>query len=279
MLLLTSIGVGIIVGLIALKFLRDRYSTQFSPVAIIAASLVGYLLSARLGGDGILAVATMGLIFGNVYVKGKDQLEEFSMMFSKAIEIIIFVMVGIIIRVPLTFDFLLRSLFLFAVLFLIRLVAVSTVLKKQGYSSREIAFISLNMPKGITIATVVLVLSTYRYVDITITLQLMVTIMLYSLITSSIADAKARKILGHELVSSKDKPVSAEQVYTSEFSMTPEKTGAAIKPEGEKKGIKRNKASNRRKKAARSHSKKVQKKRKSTRKNIGKKSKKKLKKR
>jgi NhaP-type Na+/H+ or K+/H+ antiporter len=240
-LLVMSVGVGLIVGLILLKFMKDRYSPQFSPVAIIGAILVAYLLSANLGGDGILAVATMGLIFGNVYVKGKEQLEEFSIMLSRAIEIIIFVMVGLVIKVPFTTDFILRSLFLFAVLILIRIVAVSTVLKQ--YTSAEKIFISLNMTKGITIATVVLVLSTFHYTDITAILQLMVMFMIYSFLTSLIVDLNARKLLGHHIEKASTQ-IKRELGIGSEFSMQPA-TDVQAKPRKKSASAKRPKTKSR----------------------------------
>jgi NhaP-type Na+/H+ or K+/H+ antiporter len=193
--LLLGLGVGIMVGVVILKYMKKSYSRQLSPVAIITSVLISYILAEQLGGNGMIAVATMSFLFGNVYVSGKQQLEEFSSMFANALEIMIFIMLGIVVRIPISLGFVLKSLLLFMVFVLIRAAAVHIALKKEDYRSKEKWFISLNMPKGLALAAVALVLATYPYFSLDIVLQLTVMFIIYSLVLSFAVDFRAKKFL------------------------------------------------------------------------------------
>jgi NhaP-type Na+/H+ or K+/H+ antiporter len=204
--LMLGVGVGIIVGLILLKYMRKNYSHQFSPVAVITATLIAYLFAEQMNGNGVLAVAVMSFMFGNVYVKGKPQLEEFSGMLTNALEILVFVLLGIVIKVPLSLVFIIKSLLLFVILIAVRAIAVNISLRKDDYSAKEKLFISLNMPKGIALAAPALLLSTYPYYSLYVTLQLVVMFIIYSMLLSFIIDFYAKKMLSD---SKDDKMLSA----------------------------------------------------------------------
>ena len=77
-----GIGAGFLVGIIIFKVMKKAYSEILSPLAVITAALLTYILAENLGGNGVLAITTMGLFFGNVYVKQKIQLMEFSTFFA-----------------------------------------------------------------------------------------------------------------------------------------------------------------------------------------------------
>lgn len=193
--ILLGVGVGIMVGLVILKYMKKNYSHQMSPVAIITSVLIAYLLAEQLGANGIIAVAAMSFLFGNVYVSGKQQLEEFSSMFANALEIMVFILLGIVVRISISVGFVLKSLLLFAILILLRAAAVHFSLKKENYTSKDKWFISLNMPKGFALAAVALVLASYPYFGLDIVLQLVVMFIIYSLVLSFVVDFHAKKFL------------------------------------------------------------------------------------
>ena len=64
------------------KAMKRTYSEVLSPVATITAALLSYILAENLGGNGVLAVTTLGVFFGTITVKKKVHLQEFSSMFA-----------------------------------------------------------------------------------------------------------------------------------------------------------------------------------------------------
>ena len=191
--IITGIGAGVLVGLVIFKIMRKTYSETLSPLAIITAALLSYILAENLGGNGVLAVTSAGLFFGNIYVKQKVKLEEFSMLFSTFLEILVFVLVGLLISVPLTINFFLKSGSLFLIYLFIRFIAVQVSFRKADYNLKEKIFISLNAPKGIAVAVVVATLFIYSvpgtltFIDgIKTLLDLSLIFMIYSILVSSI---------------------------------------------------------------------------------------------
>ena len=83
--LIVGIGSGVVVGLIVLRSLQKLYSHNFSSVSLLAGVLIAYLLAENLGGNGALAVAALGFLFGRFYVKEKPKLQEFSYMLSNSL--------------------------------------------------------------------------------------------------------------------------------------------------------------------------------------------------
>ena len=201
--IIVGVGAGVVVGLIVFKTMQKVYSHQFSPVAIITATLLAYILAENLHGNGVLAVATLGLLFGNLYVKEKPQLQEFSYMLSNALEILVFVLLGLMIKIPFTFDFFLKSLFLFGLLILSRAAAVFVALKKSEYSFKEKLFISLNMPKGIAVAVVAFTFSLYKDVQVEIILNLILAFVIYSLILSTVIERLSKRFIRIDIKPSK----------------------------------------------------------------------------
>ncbi|KYK26252.1 hypothetical protein AYK26_05590 [Euryarchaeota archaeon SM23-78] len=196
--IVVGIGSGLVIGLIVFKTMQKAYSHQFSPVAIITATLLAYILAENLRGNGVLAVATLGLMFGNFYVKEKGQLQEFSYMLSNALEILVFVLVGLIIKFPLTISFFIKSFLLFCLLILARAGAVFVSLKKTDYSLKEKLFLSLNMPKGIAVAVVAFTFfSLYEeaFIQLGVILNLILVFMIYSLVLSAVVERLSKKFI------------------------------------------------------------------------------------
>jgi potassium/hydrogen antiporter len=181
-----GVGSGVLIGLIMFKFMRKAYSVVLSPLAVITSALLAYIIAENLDGNGVLAVTTMGLLFGNVYVKQKFQLQEFALVFSNSLEILVFVLIGIVIAIPLNADFIIKSLILFSLYLLIRFVSIIFSLRGVNFTFKEKIFMSLNVQKGIAVAVVVFSIATLNIEGMQTILNLTLAFMLYSIILSSV---------------------------------------------------------------------------------------------
>ncbi len=181
-----GIGAGVLIGLIMFKFMRKKYSAVLSPLAVITSALLAYIIAENLDGNGVLAVATMGLLFGNVYLKQKFQLREFASVFSNSLEILVFVLIGLVIVIPFSLDFFIKSVALFALHLLIRFSAIVFSLRGMDFTLKEKIFMSLNSQKGIAVAVVVFSFATSNIAGMEVILNLVLAFMLYSIILSTV---------------------------------------------------------------------------------------------
>ncbi len=187
-----GIGAGVLIGLIMFKFMRKRYSVVLSPLAVITSALLAYIIAENLNGNGVLAVTAMGLLFGNVYVKQKFQLQEFASVFSNSLEILVFVLIGLIIAIPFSLEFFIKSFGLFLLFIIIRYFAIMFSLKDMNFTLKEKIFMSLNAQKGIAVAVVVFSLATLNIEGMSVILNLILAFMLYSIILSSLVFRMSR---------------------------------------------------------------------------------------
>ncbi len=184
--IVVGIGAGVVIGVIVFKVMKNFYSEQLSPVGIVTAALLAYILAANMGGSGVLSVATLGLFFGSVYVKQKTTLKEFSSMLSNSLEILVFVLVGLMIQIPLEVSFYLESILLFLILLACRSFAVFYALREEPYTFPEKLFATLNIPKGIAMAVVAFSFTVRDIPALAQMLDYMLAIMVISLIVSTI---------------------------------------------------------------------------------------------
>ena len=181
-----GIGSGVLIGLIMFKFMRKRYSAVLSPLAVITSALLAYIIAENMGGNGVLAVTTMGLLFGNVYLKQKFQLKEFASVFSNSLEILVFVLIGLVIVIPFSLEFLIKSVALFALHLIIRFSAIIFSLRGMDFTLKEKIFMSLNTQKGIAVAVVVFSFATLNISGMDVILNLVLAFMLYSIFLSTV---------------------------------------------------------------------------------------------
>src|SRR3989338_208144 len=182
---ITGIGAGVVIGLAAVKILREQHAHVLSPLALISAALLTYILAENLGGNGVLAVTAMGFIFGNMALKDKGHIQEFSKIFSIFLELVVFILIGLLIDVPMTFSFLSKSFVLFLIFLLIRLIAVEVALLKNNYTFKEKLFISLVVPKGIATAVVAVSLIGNQLSGMETILDLTLIFIVYSIVLAS----------------------------------------------------------------------------------------------
>lgn len=192
--IIIGVGAGMLVGLVVFKAMKKRYSEKLSPIALITSALISYILAENLGGNGVLAVTALGLFFGNTYLKQKDMLKEFSLMVSSSLEILVFILIGIIIQFPLQLDFLLKGFVVYLVVLLIRYAAIQVAFSSK-FNRKEKIFMTLLSPKGIATATLTLTFSTYAIQGMSTVLNLLLISMVYSIIVSSIAAKFQAKFL------------------------------------------------------------------------------------
>ncbi|MBU0471348.1 MAG: cation:proton antiporter [Nanoarchaeota archaeon] len=197
--IIVGIGAGVVVGIIIFKAMKDVYHYKLSPLAIITATLLSYVLAENLGGNGVLSVATMGLVFGNIYVKKKLFLQEFSSIFSGALQILVFILVGFIIEIDLSLILIIKSIVLFSIMIIARWLAINIALQKEKYKVREKMFMTLNLPKGIAVATVIFSLSIMNIPELNIIIDLILLFIIYSVILSSIVDHYSKKFININL--------------------------------------------------------------------------------
>src|SRR3989338_5433138 len=183
---ITGVGTGILIGIIIFKFMSRYYSETLSPLAIIIAALLSYVLAQQLGGNGVLAVTTLGLFFGSIRIKEKISLMGFSSIFSNALEILLFVLLGYIINFPLTFQFIFKSVILFTIYLAVRYLSVKIALKGTITRSEQ-WFLTLNVSKGIPVAVVTFSLSSLTNIaGISELLNYILVFILYSILLSTI---------------------------------------------------------------------------------------------
>ena len=198
-----GIGAGIFVGVILFKIMQKQYSPLYSPLAVIIASLLAYVLAENLHGNGVLAVITLGIFFGNVYVKEKVEVLSVESVLTKAFFIFVFILLGLTIKLPFTAEFFTRSIILFVAYMIIRYIAVILSFRKEKLKPKEILFLTLNAPKGISTAAVVFLLAIYNtpgtiyYIPgISIVLDVTLAFILYSIILSTIVCALKSRFIG-----------------------------------------------------------------------------------
>ena len=188
-----GIGAGIFIAVILFKIIQKKYSAFYSPLAVIVAALLAYVLAENLDGNGVIAVVSLGIFFGNVYVREKIALLSAESILTKALFIFVFVLIGLLIKLPLTKEFFISSIILFAVYLVIRYISAAVSFAKDKMSAKEIIFITLNAPKGLSTVAVVFLFainnipgSVYYLPGIDVVLNITLVFVLYSIVLSSI---------------------------------------------------------------------------------------------
>ncbi len=159
--IITGVGTGVVIAMISVRYMRRFYSEKLSPLILLTSALLAYLLSEQLGGNGVLAVTVLGVFFGNLTVKKKPELKEFSNTLSNILEMLVFILIGFLIPVKLELHFILKSLLLFVIMIFIRFIAIQLVYMHNHVNIKERIFMALNCTKGIAVAVVAFILSNY----------------------------------------------------------------------------------------------------------------------
>lgn len=199
-----GIGAGVLVGIILFKALRHARSKVYSPLSIIIGALLSYVLEENVGGNGVLAVTTLGLFVGNLYKREKvEEMLSFETILATSLYILVFVLIGFIIRIPFTLDFLWRASALLGIYFVVRYLALSIMFpsKAKEFKFKEKIFMTLNIPKGIAVAVVAFTLSTFvtGIPELRSVLDLTLFFMVCSIIFSTVTMFFSKKLIGEEV--------------------------------------------------------------------------------
>lgn len=189
--IIVGIGTGILGWLLLFKIFKinitENYIKNLSQIALIICAMVIYFIADRLQGSGILAVTIFGLFVGNSYINKIFSVESYAPFFSNIFEILVFIFAGIIIKIPFNdYIFLIKAILLFAFFTLIRYISVE-ISFRETITRREKWFMTLVIPKGVSAATLVLLIATYNLPGISPILNLMMFFILTSIIIGTIA--------------------------------------------------------------------------------------------
>lgn len=189
--IIVGIGTGVFTGIILFKLVQHVYAEVYSPLAVIVAALLAYVLAQNLGGSGVLSVTALGLFFGNAYVKEKITILGVESVLAKALYILVFILAGLVIKIPLTREFLITSGVLFGIYCAVRFLAV--FVSTRSTNVHDLVYMTLATPKGITTTAVLFTLATLNIPGIETLLSMTFAFILYSIIISAITIALHRR--------------------------------------------------------------------------------------
>ena len=192
--IVTGIGAGIVVFLLIFKILKGKYLEVLTPVTLLVSALLTYVLAEGLKGNGILAVTALGILFGNVYFQKKETLQTFGQVLSTLFEILVFLLLGLSIKLPGSWVFYVKALILFVVYLALRGGVIFLIFKNtKDRTIKEKVFMTLNSSKGVAVAVVVFFLISLGIGREVIDLG--VLFILYSLIVSTIMGKSSKFFL------------------------------------------------------------------------------------
>src|SRR3989338_197250 len=197
-----SSGVGVLIAILLWKIFHVFSASRYSAPALLCSSILSYILAELVGGVGIIGVIAFGIFFGNVYFKDDFSLLGFPSVFGKFLYIVLFGLMGIIIPVSFTLEFVGLSFLLFFVHILSRLVAVLMVRRSFHFSLWEVFFVACTAPKGGAFASVIFALAIFSKSGVAtipgldVLLPFAVALFAYSLIFSMITVFFSKKLFG-----------------------------------------------------------------------------------
>lgn len=181
-----SIGIvlGAVVGIMMVQIMKKSYLGDLSHLAVITSATIAYVASEMMNGSGVLAVTVFGLIFGNLHPDHKVGLQKFASVFSNTLLILVFIMLGI--QIKIAPQYILAGTLLFLVHLLSRFIAARISLPHLRI--KQVIYATLNLPKGVDVAVIILLIgSTYAQLpgmDLVINVGLL--FILYSITLSTV---------------------------------------------------------------------------------------------
>jgi CPA1 family monovalent cation:H+ antiporter len=190
-----GLGTAVLIGIIFISAMKKRYSEKFSPLALIAAVFITYFIAENINESGIIAVTALGLIFAGTYIKGKEHLNTFLLSLNSGARLVVFLILGLMIGIPLNFAFLGKTILIFAALIAVRYLSLE-ISQRDEFSAKEKIFMALSLRKGIAAAALMFAFSTYAIEGMNSMLSVMLMCVIYSIISSRIAESRIEKLLG-----------------------------------------------------------------------------------
>ena len=176
--ILIGLGMGVIIGIITFRSLRNQYITPINELALVAVAVLTYIVTEQLAGSGLFAVMILGTFFGNSYVRKTTSMYKFSPFIFKTLEMLIFLMIGFVVVVTFKYNLWWKALILFAVYILLRLLVLRLFYRHYSLDNDLLLAFA---PKGMILGVTILVFGIYGTVRSEL-LTIMLFILLYSLI-------------------------------------------------------------------------------------------------
>lgn len=196
---LYAIAIGLFFGFLVVSLLKKSNLGNLNYIIIITSAIVTYVLAEYIKGNGVLAVTVFGIIFGNYHLKKKLEYEKFISIVSDAIHIVVFILIGTIIVIPVSDVFIIKGSLLFLIYLLVRFLSVQLSLKE--FRLKEKIFMCLNVPKGVEVAVIILIMISGVYsnvVGIKTVINLCLLFILYSIVLSTIVTRFAPYFLSYD---------------------------------------------------------------------------------
>jgi len=189
-----GLAMGIALSIIIIRCINKRKITWIDETGMVASAITAYIFSEYLGGSGLIAVMTIGIIFGNSFVKKQSNIEGFSPFIFKTLEIAIYALLGYTVAsaIPTTRLFLSSiagALGIYVIYLGIRFTIM--YLNNKHYSLRNLLLLTF-APKGAVFAIIALTLYSYNIIS-TILLITLFIILLVSLLISTVAEHFEKK--------------------------------------------------------------------------------------
>ncbi|MFH0978376.1 MAG: cation:proton antiporter [Candidatus Woesearchaeota archaeon] len=186
-----GLGTGLFSGLVVFKIFR-RLSKRISPIALIGLCLGVYLFAEALNGAGIFAIVSMAILFGAFTIKHKKELEEFSRTFSQSIEILMLLLLGMVVSIPLSTNFLILTMLIYLAYLIIRYLSLAVILKHEYFNQKELVIMTILPPKGIAVTAIALNAIFLGTESLMPLIQVIVGVIIYSQILSWATTKAAR---------------------------------------------------------------------------------------
>lgn len=151
--LIVGIGTGVVLGLVLLRILH-KLGPRGSYVLLLVTIIFAFVLAERLGGSGVLAVATLGVFIGASSFKQKVRLLANEGVLARCVHVVVFILLGMTLVLPAKAIWV-HALIICAVLWILRFITYRVVV-----TSYEAVIGSLLGAKGLPTAAVVFALAT-----------------------------------------------------------------------------------------------------------------------
>ncbi len=183
---ITGTVIGVLGGIFVIVILNSIKQEELSYLVVLTSCVVIYVVAESVKSNGVISLTIFSLLFGNYHIKHKHALEKFTSIFGYVFNLFMFILIGTVMLVK--FEYLLKGTVLFLFYILIRSVSVFLALYNSGFSTREKIFMSLNIPKGIDVAIIILILMVrYSHFEgISTIIDLSLLFSLYSIVLSNI---------------------------------------------------------------------------------------------
>ena len=134
--ILIGLGTGLTAGIIVFKALRTKFFDNAHELGLVGAAIGLYILTEQLIGSGIIAVLVFGIFYGNSFVKKRNNTQNFSPFIFKNLEILVFMILGLIIGFKFDTMSIIKGLIVYVVYLVLRFIVLSIFYKSHSLQNR-----------------------------------------------------------------------------------------------------------------------------------------------